>query len=210
MIQDSVIQNFISNNSLTFLQPDGVELTQDDNSWIGAWWLGYVFGGICALLASVPLLGFPREIPRVKTLQDQKGRALDRVPDEQKPHNASQFLPALKSLFTNKVFLFTTIAGTAEGFAVSGTSTFIPKFLESQFHLSSSNASFYAGVVIIPGGIMGMLIGGFLIRRFNWTCKQCAKACTCIAFLAIFPILIYLTHCPNQDFAGVTTPYFNR
>jgi hypothetical protein len=156
------------------------------------------------------LLGFPREIPRVKTLQDQKSRAQDRIPDEQKPHSASEFLPALKSLFTNKVFLFTTIAGTAEGFAVSGTATFIPKFLESQFHLTSSDASFSAGVVIIPGGILGMLIGGFLIRRFQWTCGQCAKACTIIAFLALFPILIFLTHCPNQDFAGVTTSYYNR
>ena len=156
------------------------------------------------------MLGFPREIARVKTLKDQKSRTLDRVPDEQKPHSAREFLPALKSLFTNKVFLFTTIAGTAEGFAVSGTSTFIPKFLESQFHLSSSDASFSAGVVIIPGGIVGMLIGGYLIRRFQWTCRQCAKACTIIAFLAMFPILIFLTHCPNQTFAGVTTSYYNR
>ncbi|XP_028405816.1 solute carrier organic anion transporter family member 4C1-like [Dendronephthya gigantea] len=190
--------------------PDGVELTPEDNSWIGAWYLGYIFGGICALIASIPLLGLPREIPRVKTLQDQKSRAQDRVPDDQKPHSASEFLPSLKSLFTNKVFLFTTIAGTAEGFAVSGTSTFLPKFLESQFHLSSSDASFSAGVVIIPGGIAGMMLGGFLIRRFKWTCSQCAKACTIIAFIATLPIFIYLHHCPNQNFAGVTTSYYNR
>ena len=146
----------------------------------------------------------------MKTLQDQKSRAQDRVPDEQKPHSASEFLPALKSLFTNKVFLFTTIAGTAEGFAISGSSTFLPKFLESQFLLSSTQASFSAGVVIIPGGIAGMLIGGYLIRRFKWTCGQCAKACTIIAFIAIFPIFVYVNHCPNQNFAGVTTSYYNR
>ena len=82
--------------------------------------------------------------------------------------------------------------------------------MQSQFHLSSTDASLYAGLVIIPGGIIGMLLGGYLIRRFQWTCGQCIKACTVIALVALLPILIFLVHCPNEKFAGVTTPYFNR
>ena len=146
----------------------------------------------------------------MKTLNEQKKIAPDTVPDGEEPHTTGHFLPALKSLFTNKVFLFVTIAGTAEGFAVAGTSTFFPKYLESQFHLKSSNASYYAGAVIIPGGILGMLLGGCMIRKFQWTCRQCIRACTIIAFVALFPILIFLVRCPNENIAGVTTPYFNR
>ena len=173
--------------------------------------MGYILAGVLALLVSIPLLGFPRETPGMKHLSEQKRKAVDTVRAEHVPRTARQFLPTLKSLLTNKVFLFTTIASTPEGLAVSGMGTFFPKFLESQFHLSSSDASFYAGMVIILGGISGMLLGGYFIRRFQWTCAQCIKACTIIGFLALFPILILLVHCPNEALAGVTTPYyFNR
>ena len=135
---------------------------------------------------------------------------MDTVPDTQLPHTAKQLLPILMSILRNKPFVFTTIAVTAEGLGVAGATIFFPKFLESQYHLAAGVASFYAGLVVIPAGCLGMLLGGYLIRQFQWTLSSCIKACTAISFLALFPTLILLLHCPNKAIAGVTRPYMNR
>ncbi|KAJ8321940.1 hypothetical protein KUTeg_000411 [Tegillarca granosa] len=50
---------------------------------------------------------------------------------------------------------------------VGGFSTFSPKFIESQFSVTSSTAALYVGAVTIPAGGGGTLLGGYLIKRFN-------------------------------------------
>jgi organic anion transporter 4A len=193
----------------SFRQPEGVSLTPDDNSWVGAWWLGYFFGGILSLIAAIPLFGFPSYLPNIRALQAEKRLAKDSVPDDEKPHTLKEFLPALKSIFKNKVFLFTTIAVTAEGFHITGA-TFFPKFIESQYDLSSSEASLYTGGVVVPGAAVGMLFGGYLIRRFQWTCKQCIQAAAVVSFISALALFVFLVHCPNKHIVGVTTSNLNR
>lgn len=37
-----------------------------DPRWIGAWWLGFLGSGILALIATLPMFGFARELPEAK------------------------------------------------------------------------------------------------------------------------------------------------
>ena len=39
----------------------------DDRSpgWVGAWWIGFVLCGFLALIAGIPLMMFPKELPGV-------------------------------------------------------------------------------------------------------------------------------------------------
>lgn len=47
----------------TLPPPD--QLKNDSHpKWVGAWWLGMVVFSFAALLAAIPLLGFPRSLPR--------------------------------------------------------------------------------------------------------------------------------------------------
>lgn len=51
------------------IQPPGLDMTPEDPRWIGAWWLGYFFGGLLLLLSAIALLGYPREMPGARELR---------------------------------------------------------------------------------------------------------------------------------------------
>ena len=171
-----------------------------DTNFIGAWWLGYVFGGILAFIVSLPLLAFPFELPDTPTIRKEKRELSDTVPDHNLPHTFKELWPSLKQLLTNRTFMYLSLGGAFEGFAVGSLSTFMPKFIQAQFHLSASQASIYTGLCVVPGGGGGMLIGGFLIKRMKWTCKQVTKACFVIAVLALLSGFILTLGCTNQHF----------
>ena len=162
-----------------------------------------------ALISTIPLLGFPRYLPNIRALQAEKRLAEDSVPDDEKPHTLKEFLPALKSIFKNKVFLFLTISVTAESFETAGA-TFIPKYIESQFNLSSSDASLYIGGIVVPGVVIGMLLGGYLIRRFKWTCKECITFSTIFTFISGLALFGFLIYCPNQDVTTIQSSSIHR
>jgi hypothetical protein len=56
--------------NITFsLQPPDMDLTPSDPRWVGAWWLGYLCGGILLLLTSLLILAYPREMPGTKEIR---------------------------------------------------------------------------------------------------------------------------------------------
>jgi len=190
-------------------QPDGVELLPEDSNFIGAWWLGYIVGGLLSILVSLPLIAFPSELPGTSEIRAEKQDCTDFVEDHNMPHTLKQLLPSLKSLLTNKAFVCLSLAAAFEGFAVGGFSTFLPKFVEAQFRLPAGTASTFTGAVVVPGGCGGMLLGGYLIKRMKWTCDKIIRACFIIACLATLWAFGMFLGCPNRAFAGVTHPYVN-
>ena len=195
---------------ILFSQPEGVELTPQDSNFIGAWWLGYIVGGILSILVSLPLIAFPHELPGTPEIRAEKQDCTDYIEDANMPHTLKQLLPSLKSLLMNKTFVFLALAASFEGFAVSGFSTFLPKFVESQFRIPAGLASTYTGLVVVPGGVGGMLFGGYHVKRMKWTCDKIIKACFIIACLATLWAFGMFFGCPNREFVGVTHPYINR
>ena len=169
-----------------------------------------MFGGILSLMVSLPLLAFPWQLPGTSEIRAEKRSFSDTVQDDETPHTLKQLLPALKSLLKNKTFVFLALAAAFEGFAVSGYSTFLPKFVESQFRVSAGAASTYVGLVVVPGGIGGMLLGGLLIKKMKWTCDKIIRACFFISTVAAVFSVIPLLGCPDRKFVGVTQPYINR
>lgn len=153
---------------------------------------------------------FPRELPGTDQIRAEKKEHSDTIEDANTPHTLKQLLPDLKDLLTNPVFVFLALGATFEGMAVTGFSTFSPKFMEAQFRMSSSQASLYTGLVTVPGGSIGMFFGGYLIKRMKWNCSQILKACCVIATIAAILVTVILFGCPNREFAGITTPYINR
>lgn len=127
--------------SLLFLQPPGVDLTPDDPRWIGAWWLGYFFGGLLLLCTSIALLGYPREMPGAR---EQRLAAIREglLPprDEHIQGRLKDILPATKAILTNKVFMFNTCAFCCTTLIATGLGPFVSKFIQSQFGKSSSTA----------------------------------------------------------------------
>lgn len=40
-----------------------VHVNTNSSQYVGAWWIGYLIGGIMALLVAIPLCGFPKSLP---------------------------------------------------------------------------------------------------------------------------------------------------
>lgn len=71
---------------------------------------------------------------------------------------------ATKDLILNKPFFWSVIAATIESIAAMGFATFLPKFIEYQFALTSSEASITTGLVVVPGAGGGMILVSYDIQ----------------------------------------------
>ncbi|XP_068745910.1 solute carrier organic anion transporter family member 4A1-like [Montipora capricornis] len=193
------------------IQPPGVDITPDDPRWIGAWWLGYFFGGLLLLCTSVALLGYPKEMPGA---QERRMAAIKEglLPprDEHIQGRLKDILPATKALLTNKTFMLNTCAFCCTTLIATGLGPFVSKFIQSQFGKSSSTAGILSGIVIIPGTAGGIFLGSYLVKRVDVrkSCKIAAKYCFIFQFMGTWAVLTFLIPgCKTTLLAGISHPY---
>lgn len=65
------------------------------------------------------------------------------------------------------------------------------------------------GAVNIPGAMIGIVVGGAILKRFQMSLRQCSALCVLgmlLCLLTAFPLLFL--GCPTQKVAGVT--YWDR
>lgn len=196
------------------IQPPGVDLTPEDPRWIGAWWLGYFFGGLLLLCTSIALLGYPREMPgaRERRMAAIKEGLLP-ARDEHIQGRLKDILPATKAILTNKTFMFNTCAFCCTTLIATGLGPFVSKFIQSQFGKSSSTAGILSGIVIIPGTAGGIFLGSYLVKRVDvrQSCKIAAKYCFIFQFIGTWAVLTFLIPgCKTALLAGISHPYNNR
>lgn len=160
------------------------------------------------LIVFIPLLGFPQEFRSTRKLKEEKKYMEDTVPETGTAGMGLKDLwQSTKALLTNKCFLFISLAVTAEGLTTGGFSTFLPKFFEAQFSVSSSVASFYTGLVVVPGAGGGIFLGGYLMKKYNWNCKKTLKMSMVFSFLAFAATVAIMIGCKSKQMYGVNVPY---
>ncbi|KFQ13122.1 Solute carrier organic anion transporter family member 2B1, partial [Leptosomus discolor] len=166
---------------------DEVQLTNKDPRWVGAWWLGFLVAASLVALSAVPYFFFPREMPKEGV---SPGRDFPLV--------------LLRNL-RHPVYLLVVLAQVNLSAMVAGLATFMGKFLERQFSLTASLANMIIGAVNIPGAMVGIVVGGAILKRFQMSLRQCSAMCVLGMFLCLlvaFPLLFL--GCPTQKVAGVT------
>ncbi len=120
---------------------------------------------------------------------------------------------AIKNILLNKVFLIVTLGYCFEINIISGFMTFLPKYIEHQFSVGNSMANIYTGLCAIPGACVGIVAGGFLVKKFKINPKGASiMAIACCIFCLIGIIFLIFLGCPNIKMAGTTTSYvtFNK
>jgi len=191
--------------------PKGMYLDQRDPRWIGAWWLGYVFIGALLILSCVILLGFPRELPGARERREQyikEGNLPSK--DEKIKETFKDIITASWQMLKNPVFVFNALALTASTFSGAAVGPFISKFLYVKFHLDPAKAGTMIGIAILPGSIGGVLLGGYLVRRFKLkqSLLMAAKYCLLITVLTSLEGLQFiLPGCNEVQLAGIVQPY---
>ncbi|NWH19720.1 SO2B1 protein, partial [Grus americana] len=166
---------------------DEVQLTNKDPRWVGAWWLGFLVAASLVALSAVPYFFFPREMPK------------------EFPLFLSDFPLVLLRNLRHPVYLLVVLAQVNLSAMVAGLATFMAKFLERQFSLTASLANMIIGAVNIPGAMVGIVVGGAILKRFQMSLRQCSAMCVLGMFLCLLLALpLLFLGCPTQKVAGVT------
>ncbi|KAM9445178.1 solute carrier organic anion transporter family member 4A1 isoform 1-T3 [Clarias gariepinus] len=190
-------------------------LTPESPLWVGAWWVGFLAGGGAALITALPILGYPRQLPgsqnfiamRVSEAHQLKDGSQATASDPQFGKTVKDMPRSVLLLLKNPTFIFLCLAGATEATLIAGMSTFGPKFLESQFSLSASEAATWFGYMVVPAGGGGTFLGGYIVKKMNLRCRGIIRFCMLCALVSLVAVFVFLLHCPNVPMAGVTTPY---
>ncbi|XP_012577232.1 PREDICTED: solute carrier organic anion transporter family member 4C1 [Condylura cristata] len=192
-----------------------IDITEDDPRWLGAWWIGFLLIWLFAWSLILPFSCFPKHLPGTAKIQDGKTSQTHQVKncslkhkDENFGKSFKDFPAALKSLLRNTVFMCLVLSTSSEALVTTGFATFLPKFIENQFGLSSSFAATLGGAALIPGAALGQILGGVLVSKFKMTCKNTMKFALLTSLVALVLSFVFLyAHCENEPFAGVSESY---
>ncbi|NXM74303.1 SO4A1 protein, partial [Serilophus lunatus] len=192
-----------------------IDIVPENTLWVGAWWIGFLGAGAASILISFPILGYPQRLPgsqrynvmRVSEAHQIKDGSHKKALDPDFGKTVKDLPGSVLLLLKNPTFIFLCLAGATEATLIAGMSTFGPKFLESQFSLSASEAATFFGYLVVPAGGGGTLLGGFLVNKFKLRCSGIIKLCLLCTVWSLLAVFIFFIHCPNMPMAGVTQTY---
>ncbi|KAM9682745.1 solute carrier organic anion transporter family member 4A1 isoform 2-T2 [Dama dama] len=191
------------------------ELTTESPLWVGAWWVGFLGAGAAAFLIAIPILGYPRQLPGSQRYVVMRASETYQLKDSSHEVTSNpdfgktiRDLPlSIWLLLKNPTFILLCLAGATEATLIAGMSTFGPKFLESQFSLSASEAATLFGYLVVPAGGGGTFLGGFFVNKFKLRGSSIIKFCLLCTLISLLASFIFLMHCPGVPMAGVATGY---
>nr|XP_054607131.1 solute carrier organic anion transporter family member 5A1 [Nothobranchius furzeri] len=205
-----------------------VNIDQNDPRFVGNWWSGFLLCAVAMLLVIFPMFAFPKKLPpRHKRRKRKKkmGSPGDESSDDDvmkeksagKGQNVSSMgfgkdikdLPkAALRILSNMTFLFVSLSYTAECAIVTAFITFIPKFIESQFGIPASNASIYTGLIIVPSAGVGIVLGGYIIKKLKLGARESAKlAMICSGVSLLCFSTLFIVGCESINLGGINIPY---
>ncbi|XP_037543145.1 solute carrier organic anion transporter family member 2B1 [Nematolebias whitei] len=195
------------------LSPGRIKLDQKDLRWVGAWWLGFLVASCFLFLTALPYMFFPREMPKendadgAESSPDTKERPAGPVQEDSLLHFLKSFPGIAMRTLQTPVYLLVVLAQVNLAALLSGLATFMAKFVEKQFTQTVPFSNMMIGGVSIPLAVLGIVLGGAIMRRFNLSVSGASKLCTVAILLCMFSALpLLLIGCPTQKIARVFPP----
>uniref|UniRef100_A0A1B6CBJ9 Solute carrier organic anion transporter family member n=1 Tax=Clastoptera arizonana TaxID=38151 RepID=A0A1B6CBJ9_9HEMI len=140
-------------------------ITTSDPRWIGAWWFGWIPFGILSILLAFTMALFPRQLPRAVVREKKSSK---KSPVSEKPTlSIKDFNDAVKRLISNRILMFNVMSSVFYIFGLMAYWTFMPKYIETQFRTTSSEASLITGAVGLLFTALGVMVSGAVISRFK-------------------------------------------
>ncbi|KAJ8020704.1 Solute carrier organic anion transporter family member 4A1 [Holothuria leucospilota] len=179
--------------------------------WVGCWWLGFILTGTVAFFVSIPLLAYPRKLPGAKRIERERQNNTQQGSQYTKTGaRVVDFPLAIWNLLTNVPYMCICLATSAENFIVGCIAVFGPKFVESVFTLTPGQAALLTGLVVIPASLAGCVLGGYIIKRFNWQYRGRIKFAVICLLVSLIVLPAVFIKCPILNFAGVTFDYLGN
>ncbi|XP_066269992.1 solute carrier organic anion transporter family member 2A1-like [Branchiostoma lanceolatum] len=189
-----------------------VTITPRDPRWVGAWWAGFLVCSAAFFLVSIPFFMMPNEM---KHRGKKSKKAVEQPPRKPKQKLSTKEIirgipAALKRLLLNGVYMGVVFCVVCELSSTHGLASFQAKFMEVQYSLTASQANFLVGAGAVAGTAFGLLLGGYLVKRFKWTTLGCIKFFVTVEIMAlILYSSLYAFGCDSLQMSGVTVPYWS-
>lgn len=182
---------------------EGIQISPDHPHWYGAWWLGYLTGGIFMVLISFMYLGFARTLPGI---DEDKANDIDQSAYHVEPvfdYSLTMIPEAVWSLLKNRTYTSLLGASMLINFLVGSTFVKFPYLMKSYYNISDNAASLIATfVVVLPQGL-GALAIGFMYYHFWFKMRRMIQTCALLAFGILLLVPAFLLYCDNPKIAGV-------
>ncbi|XP_061280457.1 solute carrier organic anion transporter family member 6A1 isoform X1 [Bos javanicus] len=187
--------------------------SDDKERWQQSWWSYFVIIAVIAWSTLIPFSCFPQSLrgtARIKAGKRKQPHILDR--DQTKDQ---EFGPSIKDLFAtfgilikNPIFVYLSLSRASESLVMIGASEFLPIYIENQFILSPNEATTLAGLVLLPGGALGQILGGIIISKLHISSKGLMRfvIVTSAVSLVLLAFVVFV-HCDPIPFAGITEDY---
>ncbi|KAL1430499.1 hypothetical protein MTO96_014942 [Rhipicephalus appendiculatus] len=182
------------------VNPTLLGLTRESTAWVGAWWLSFLYAGLLCFALALPVSFLPAELPDHAIVMAEK-----KLDDQDKPLGQSEgnLQETVLALLSIKPFVLVCFAGSAELMVASGLSSFLVKMLQAQFSMTASTASMIMGSVTIPTAMVGVMLGGVVISRFQLGAAGIVRLCVLVLLVPIVLVSVLLFHCGNIPYRNV-------
>ncbi|PNJ86790.1 SLCO1A2 isoform 3 [Pongo abelii] len=193
---------------------DDLTISPTDTRWVGAWWFGFLICAGVNVLTAIPFFFLPKTLPK-EGLENNadiiKNENEDKQREEVKKEKygiTKDFLPFMKSLSCNTIYMLFILVSVIQFNAFVNMISFMPKYLEQQYGISSSDAIFLMGIYNLPPICIGYIIGGLIMKKFKITVKQAAHIGCWLSLLEyLLYFLSFLMTCENSPVVGINTSY---
>ncbi|XP_008314132.1 solute carrier organic anion transporter family, member 1D1 [Cynoglossus semilaevis] len=210
-----------------FVDLDTIAINHKDSRWVGAWWLGFIATGTVIFLAGIPFWFLPKSLPKqgqeesqsksteITSVAEQENFLPEQSQDQEEKEKqvsfremAKDFVPSLRRLFRNSIYTLMIITHLVAVNGFIGLITFKPKFLEQIYGQSASRATFIIGILNLPAVALGIITGGYILKRFKLGIIGAARVaiCTALVSFCLLAMQIFM-HCDNTEVAGLTVSY---
>lgn len=120
------------------------------------------------------------------------------------PAYPTVFPRVLLRTLRHPIFLLVVLSQVCMSCMVAGMATFLPKFLERQFSITASYANMLIGGLTIPSAIVGIVVGGVLVKRLHLSPMRCGTLCLLGSlFCLLFNLPLFFIGCSTHQIAGI-------
>ena len=96
-----------------------------------------------------------------------------------------------------------SVAAALDAIIVSGLASFMPKYLEQQYQMTTGSAAMVFGLLIVPAGGSATFFAGLFLKRFI-TSRNAAILLCIIAHTITLPLWgVFMMSCPSLSYVGV-------
>jgi Organic Anion Transporter Polypeptide (OATP) family len=174
---------------------------------------GFILVSSSMFFASLIMFTFPKNL-RSKTSQvtpastendkSNGGDDKNEKPEGDSTPRLKDFAKTIKRQIKNDILMFRTASAVLHLLPITGLYVFLPKYLEVQFKMPSSDATFVSGTFGILFMGLGIFITGIISVKYPLSAK---KVSLWIAFTALVTavglFILSLLGCPMDNYRGL-------